>query len=434
ILAGLIASPPSANAVPVSFRKEIAPLLQRRCVGCHGEESAKGGYRLDTFEKIGKPGESELIPLTAGNPDGSELHALLLEKSPEDRMPQKADPLPAQEIALIERWIREGAINDGGAPNRPLTELVRDSLLLPAPEKYPRPAPVTALAFSPDGTQLAVSGYYEITLWEVETGVLMRRIGGLPERIHSIAWNSQVNLIAVGGGSPSQWGGVFLIDPAAGYQVRLLADLPDTALDVAFSPDGKRVAACGGDRSIRLFETATAKPVRLLKQHADLVQTVSFSDDGSRLVSASRDRTARVFSVEEGEVVAAYDEHEAPVLAADFSPDGHTIFSITRSRPIHSWHAASGQRKGQFIEAGRDTQRLAATRLGLLSGSTDGLVRLSDPDDRRTVRTFFGHHDCVESIAVAPDGRRFATGAHDGEVCIWTSGCETWVRHFIATP
>ena len=83
---------------------------------------------------------------------------------------------------------------------------------------------MTALAFSPDGTQLAASGYYEITLWDIETGALVRRIGGLPQRITSLAWNAKTNRIAVAGGSPSQWGGVFLIAPAAGWQVRLLAD------------------------------------------------------------------------------------------------------------------------------------------------------------------------------------------------------------------
>ena len=73
-------------------------------------------------------------------------------------MPQKADALPAHEIALIERWIKEGAINDAGPPDRPLTELVRATFLKPAPEKYARAVPVTALAFSPIGTQIAVSG------------------------------------------------------------------------------------------------------------------------------------------------------------------------------------------------------------------------------------------------------------------------------------
>ena len=304
----------------------------------------------------------------------------------------------------------------------------------PRRKKYARPAPVTALAFSPDGTQLAASGYYEITLWDIDSGALVRRVGGLPQRISGIAWNGKTNRIAVAGGSPSQWGGVFLIDPAADWQVRLLADLPDTALSVAFTPDGKLLAACGGDRAIRLFDTASGKQTRVWKQHADSVQSVAFTADGARLVSAGRDRMARVFSIESGEVLATYDDHAAPVLAAAFLANGSQAFSVARGQPVHSWDAANGQRKADFPDAGREVQALLPTPPGLLTGATDHLVRLSQPSDRRTLMTFRGHRDCVESLAFAPSGGVFASGAHDGEVCVWNPACETWVRRFVASP
>jgi hypothetical protein len=84
---------------------------------------------MDTFERLMKPGESDLPPIVAGQPKESELYNLLLEHSPEDRMPQKADPLPDAEIGLIERWIAEGATCDGSSPRQPLVEMVRDTLL-----------------------------------------------------------------------------------------------------------------------------------------------------------------------------------------------------------------------------------------------------------------------------------------------------------------
>ncbi|HYR57029.1 MAG TPA: c-type cytochrome domain-containing protein, partial [Chthoniobacteraceae bacterium] len=307
-----------AAAQPVSFRKEIAPLLQRRCAACHGEDSAKGGYRLDSFQRMSKAGESDLAPIVAGRADKSELYQLLIESEANDRMPQRADPLPQREIALIERWLNEGAVNDGGPPGRPLAELVRDTLLQPAPGHYARPVPATALAFSPDGAQLAVAGYFEMTLWNADSGALVRRIGKMPERITAIAWHAKRNLIAVAGGSPSQWGAVWLIDPAKDFQSRILCDLPETALSVAFSPDGKQLIAGAGDRTIRSFDTASGKQTRIWKQHADWVQTVTFAPDGARFISASRDRTARIFDAASGDVLTTYDGHEAPVLTAIF--------------------------------------------------------------------------------------------------------------------
>src|SRR3954470_22386828 len=94
LLGGMTAA---QEAKPVSFRREIAPLLNRRCAACHNEENAKGRYRVDSFRRLLKPGESDEKPVVAGHPDDSELMRLLLEPDANDRMPQKADPLPPAE-------------------------------------------------------------------------------------------------------------------------------------------------------------------------------------------------------------------------------------------------------------------------------------------------------------------------------------------------
>src|SRR5688572_28425455 len=57
---------PAEETRTVSFQRDIAPLLQRRCLNCHNEDSAKGGYRLHTFEHLLQPGDSELAPVVAG--------------------------------------------------------------------------------------------------------------------------------------------------------------------------------------------------------------------------------------------------------------------------------------------------------------------------------------------------------------------------------
>jgi mono/diheme cytochrome c family protein len=93
----------SAFAEPVSFRDDIAPILQQRCVACHGEEKAKGGYRLDSFDVLAKPGDSGEAPFSAGDPAKSTLHSLLIAEDKDERMPQKSDALPSDEIALIQR-------------------------------------------------------------------------------------------------------------------------------------------------------------------------------------------------------------------------------------------------------------------------------------------------------------------------------------------
>src|SRR5881296_2703805 len=59
----------TADATAVSFRRDIAPIVVRKCVTCHGPEKTKGGYRLDTFERLMKGGESKSPAVVAGKPE-----------------------------------------------------------------------------------------------------------------------------------------------------------------------------------------------------------------------------------------------------------------------------------------------------------------------------------------------------------------------------
>jgi hypothetical protein len=421
------------EARSVSFRGEIAPLLQRRCAACHCEDSAKGGYRLDTFQLLQKPGDGGDAPLVAGKAKDSALFKLLLARDPEDRMPQKADALPETEIALIGRWVDAGAAYDGGDPARPLAELVRETFLRPAPLRYPRPVPITALAFSGDGKRLAVNGYREVMIWDPSAGTLVRRIGGMPERISSLAWHPKRNLLAVGGGTPGQWGSVALVDASHGYTIRYLCDLPEVVLSVAFNHDGDTLVAGCGDRTMRLFDVSSGKQKRVLRQHSDWVQAVAFNPKGTRLVSASRDRTARVFDTATWEFDATYQGHDTPVLAATFSADGSRIYTASRSGG-HVWHPEQANKRGDILGLSGEVRQFAAGSFGVAAGCSDGAVRIYQGDGKLPWLTLTGHHDAVQSLAVAPRSEWIASGGADGEVIIWSLDCATWVTRFTAAP
>ena len=421
------------DARPVSFRTDIAPLLQRRCAACHCEDSAKGGYRLDTFQLLQKAGDGGDAPVLAGKAKESALFKLLLAKDPEDRMPQKADALPAGEIALVERWLNAGAIYDGGDPARPLAELVRETFLRPAPTHYARPVPITALAFNGDGKRLAVNGYREVTIWDSASGTLTRRIGGMPERISSITWHPKRNLLAVAGGTPGQWGNVALVDVSHGYAVRFLCDLPEMVLSVAFNHDGDTLVAGSGDRTMRIFNTADGKQTRVLRQHADWVQAVAFNPKGTRLVSVSRDRTARVFDTATWELDATYEGHDTPVLAATFSADGSRIFTAARGAG-HVWHPEQANKRGDLAELGGDVRQFVAAPFGVAAGCSDGAVRIYQGDGKLPWLTLTGHRDAVQSLAFSARTGWIASGSADGEVILWSLDCATWITRFTAAP
>lgn len=93
----------------VYFNKDIMPIIQSGCaiVGCHGGGSAEDGVDLTTYESIIATADVE-----AGDPDGSDLYEVITETDPDKRMPQPPnDPLTPEQIALIEKWINQGAKN-----------------------------------------------------------------------------------------------------------------------------------------------------------------------------------------------------------------------------------------------------------------------------------------------------------------------------------
>jgi hypothetical protein len=93
---------------PVDFVRDVQPLLAEHCVACHGGKKQKGQLRLDSKPLALKGGLSgkSILP---GNGKESRLVTILLEPGADDRMPQKADPLPREKIELLRAWIDQGA-------------------------------------------------------------------------------------------------------------------------------------------------------------------------------------------------------------------------------------------------------------------------------------------------------------------------------------
>ncbi len=98
-----------AATPPVDFTREVRPLLVKRCLACHDAEHAKGGLRLDSREAALKGGKSKQPGITPGMPARSELIKRLVTHDPDEVMPPKGGALTSAQVALLTRWIAEGA-------------------------------------------------------------------------------------------------------------------------------------------------------------------------------------------------------------------------------------------------------------------------------------------------------------------------------------
>jgi WD40 repeat protein len=424
---------------PISFMRDVAPILVENCIACHNPRKSESKYVMTTFAQLAKGGQQgEDITLEPGQPDESRLVELIrLDGNP--RMPFKQDPLSKEKLAIIEHWVAEGAKYDGISPGEDWTILLRKTQQVTIPAAYPVTVPITALQFSRDGSVIAASGYHEITFWKTADGALDRRLTGLAERVYDVAYSPDGKWLATASGDPGVYGvaKLWLAEPGGGGKpVRDLAETQDVVFAVAFSPDSKEIATAGADRTVRVFEVETGKLLTQIEDHADWIFGIAFSPDGKRLASASRDKTSKVFDLEKKESLVTFPGHAQPVYTVSFTADGKGIATGGEDNRIRIWNPDNDAKSIRDIGGfGGTVFKLTYSPDGknLLAVGGDKTVHIFDAKGS-PLRKLQGHNDWIYALAISPDSKTVASGSWDGEVKLWNLADGKLLKTIIAAP
>jgi len=291
-LALLSASTAFAQETKISFYKDVRPILQQNCQGCHQPAKAQGGYVMTEYAALLKAGDSGKPGIAPGKPAESYLLAEIhVNKDGKAEMPKNGTPLPPKQYATIEDWVKQGALDDTPASAK---ELAIDAEHPPA---YPAPPVVTSLAFHPLGKLLAVTGYHEVLLYNVDDLKLQARLIGLSERVQSIAFNTDGTLLAVAGGNPGRFGEIQIWDLEK-RKLKISAPVTfDTVYGLAWNPDSTLVSFGCSDNTVRAIDPKTGKQVLQMGTHSDWVLGTAFSQDGLNLASVGRDMSMKLTEV-----------------------------------------------------------------------------------------------------------------------------------------
>lgn len=417
----------------IQFSRDVAPILLQHCTSCHNAKKAEGSYRVDTFAELLKPGDSGLVPIAVESEQESELLRRLMTTDAAQRMPEGSDPLSADEIQQVRRWLEAGALFDGADPQLELTYVVPAKRHPEPPVTYPLAVPVNAVAFSPAGDQVIVGGYHELTVWDAATGKLVRRIDNIGQRTYAIRSGPAGDSIAVACGQPGRSGEVRLLDWSSGQVTAVVARSADVALDVAFRPDGTQLAVAGADSQIQIVDLETMQVVSTLAGHADWVTAIGWSRDGARLVSASRDKTAKVFEANTGELLTTYAGHGAAVRGVMMSADGTHVFSAGADNQLHRWETTGGKRIAA-VGLGGTGFHITGDEANLLVPSSDGRLLQMDLTKNAIATAFVGLSDWATSVAWDPPTGQVVAGSFNGEVAVWSLTDPKPTHRWVAKP
>ncbi|MBM4003559.1 MAG: hypothetical protein FJ295_09775 [Planctomycetes bacterium] len=422
-----------AQGQNVSFRSQVAPILVNNCLACHGPKKAEGGYRVDNFERLMAAGESGSHGFSPKAVDASEGFRRIVSSDASERMPLEGDPLPADQVELIKKWIEEGATFDGPDPKANLATVIPPPVHPDPPAEYPHAMPVTAITFSPDGSEVIVGGYNELTLWNAANGQLNRRWKNVGQRTFALAFSPDGKSLAVGGGTPGRLGEVRVFDFATGNLKAVLGTTSDVVLDVSYSPQGDRIAIGAADGVLRIVESESGKELFAINSHSDWVTATAWNADGTKLASVSRDKTAKVFDSKTGELAVTYSGHGQPVRGIAFHPDGAELFSAGNDKKIHRWKLADGAKTAE-VAFGDEVYKLPLGGGFLFASSADKSLRQFDAKTHGQIRAFAGPTDSVLCAAYHDGTKRVAGGVFSGGVHVWNLADGNAIATFIAAP
>ncbi len=420
-------------AEAVSFCREIAPILRDHCLACHDPKNAEGGYRVDNYDELLKPGESGKIAIGKTGAETSELLRRLTCEDDSERMPAESDPLSPELIGRIKTWIEEGASFDGQSSRDPLAIVIPTSPYPDPPETYSQTVPISAICFSPDGKQLLTGGYHELIVWNVADGNLVRRIKNIGQRTFSISFDPAGSTIAVGTGEPGRSGELRLVNHESGEVTAVLNRTGDVVLSTAFRPSSNQIAVASADGSIRIIDVVTHREIRTIASHAGAVTAVAWSDDGSHLVSASLDKSAKVFDGESGQLLGSYNGHGASVRGVAVLAEGTQVVSSGDDNKLHRWNI-EGVKQVAVVDIGGTGFTIARGNDFVIIPSANDQVSRINLSDNQISHRFSGHTDWALSVAINKEATQVASGAFNGEVRLWNLSDGSLTGAWIAKP
>lgn len=292
---------------------------------------------------------------------------------------------------------------------------------------------VHGLAFSPDGLRLVSSEFFEddneglcrwnvvLRVWSVDHGALERRIDVPTYDVSDVAYAPDGDRVAAGTKGGQGTITVWMVRSGAKEQT-IFYDAPVNT--VTYSPRGDVIVGGAEDGRVRAHVADSGKDIARLEPHDGPVRSVACS----AVASGSDDETVRVRTLPGGGELFCLRPGAGPVHCVAYSRDGRWLAAACEDGSVRLFDACKGAESAVFRVHDAAVTSVAFSPDGttLLTGSRDRTVCICDRQTGAELRRF--HHDrgdVIECVAFSPNGALVASGG-SGELAVWrTDGGES---------
>lgn len=409
-----------------------------KCQGCHQPASAGGKLVVTSFAQFSLGGEHGTVFL-AGNPGKSALLEYLT--GVRTLMPKNGPALPSADISLFKRWIAEGARDD--------TPAIVDPISADHPPIYHASPVITALAYSPDGKTLAVSGYREVLLHNADGSGLRARLVGKAQKILSLVYTSDGSKLCAVGGTPALFGEIQFWNTADNREVNAVQTTFDTIFGASLAPDNRELAFGGSDNSVRVVTVPDGKQIMQLDNHSDWVFATTFAMDAKKqlnVLSAGRDQAIKLTLVNGGSFIDDINTHFTALRCLVRNPKAEQVLcggddGIPRLYKIFRTEVRTMNQEDHNLVLAYVKQPSGITALAFSAdgkhiavGTDIGAIHLYNTADGKLLSTLSGLSGAAYALAFSPDGESIAAAGFDGTVRIYTAKSGALQKQFVPVP
>lgn len=433
--AEVMAAAPAEEMAPMTtYAEHVKPILEARCFRCHNADTSKGGLNLASHATALAGGSSGAI-LTAGDPGASRILALVLQTE-EPKMPPSGDPLTAEQIEVIRKWIADGAPADGTAKRMAKKEVAAADApaFVAASFDGPPPMPEVALAAptalpgrgvvaravdtSPRAPLMAVGGDKQVLIYQTDTNALLGALPFPEGDVFTLTFSVNGEMLLAGGGQEGNTGISVLWNIKTGERVGTYGEYYDTVLAADISPDHRMIALGGPNRKVRVYSTETGEELYSIDKHNDWIQAVKFTPDGEILTTADRAGGMYVWQAANGREVEQLRGHEGGINALAYTADSAIMASVGDDGTVQLWDTWKYTRIRSFKAHSKAALYVDINADGLIiTAGADRTTKVWSQDGKEQ-KSFAGTDDWVYAACFGQN-KRVVGGTWTGSVIMW---------------